>query len=307
MTYHMSLSSLVHPQPISRPSSNPHSIVRKSLDEIIQASVAYPHSPFPQPVFLGLAERKKEKLEKEQAMAAEVLEIDLDEDGPLREEYLPRRRVSGAGTLKNLHTQQTHIAARVATDHGQSWDHRSMQEMRKPLPPPAKWSPEGDEPLYRERDRMSGQYVAVQPPLMPTHNLVPYPAPYFPHQEIPFTHLNWMPQGYVAHKSQAAYGFELHPFGQPVFNSYPCVPQVALSHSRSQSLCFDQDAPQARSHMRSHSQSQFEYRCSDLRMTANEAMPPGEVEGQWAASGYYSYPTSNLACMPTYHSAWLRA
>lgn len=309
MTYHMSLSSPVHPQPISRPSTNPHSIVRKALDEIIQAPVACTPSSIPQPVFLGLEERKREKLEKEQALAAAVLEIDLDEDGPLREEYLPRRRISGAGSFGNSHIQQSHTVTNIANDLGKNWDRRSM-EMGKPLPPPARWSPAGDEPIHRERNRVSGQYVAVQPPLMPVHNLASYPAPYLHHQEIAFPHQNWAPQGYVAHKPQAAYGLEfptMHAVGQSVYNPYPYLPQIALSRSRTQSLSFDQDTAQSRSHMRSYSQSRFEYRCSDLRMTANELAPPIEAEAQWVAASYYPYPVSNFAPMPTYQSAWLRA
>jgi hypothetical protein len=308
MSYHISLTSPIHPQPISRPSTNPHSIVRKALDEIIQAPVACTTSSVPQPVFLGLEERKRENLEKEQAMAADVLEIDLDEDGPLREEYLPRRRISGTGPFRTSHIQQIHPAPNAVVDHGQHWDRRTLQEIEKPLPPPAKWSPAGDEPIHRERNRVSGHYVAVQPPLMPVHNLASYPAPYLQHHQIGFPHQNWGSQGYVSTKPQA-YGFDfppIHTVGQPVYHPYQYVPQIALSHSRSQSLSFDQENIQSRNHMRSYSQSRFEYRCSDLRMTANELAPPSEADAQWVA-GYYPYHALNFPPIPTYQSAWLRA
>src|SRR5258705_5114179 len=101
MAHHISLMSPGRPQPISRPSSNPHTIVRRAIEEIIQTPVA-PKSTagVPQPVFLGFEERLREK---EATMAVDVLEIDLDEDGPLREEYLPKRRASRITSQPTCH------------------------------------------------------------------------------------------------------------------------------------------------------------------------------------------------------------
>ncbi|KAH6871006.1 hypothetical protein BKA70DRAFT_362752 [Coprinopsis sp. MPI-PUGE-AT-0042] len=139
-SYHMSLAPS-QLQPIGQPSSNPHSIIRKSIDEILQAPSPVSFSPLPQPVFLGIEERKRQSLDKHYGAPVDVIEIDLDEGGPLREEYLPRRRV---GHDAPLSADRNHTQA--AQD----------------LPPPAKWNPSGDEPILRDRNRSSGQYVAIQ-------------------------------------------------------------------------------------------------------------------------------------------------
>lgn len=298
----MALASPSHTQPISRPSSNPHSIVRKAIDEIIQAPAACNFdSADPQPVFLGLEERRRERLEKERA--AEVLEINLDEDGPLREEYLPKRRSHGTGFPRHPKHSTSHVA-----DGVQAWNCHSMGDTSKPLPPPAKWSPAGDEPIYRERN---GHYVAVQPPLMAP--IAPYPPPYPPHpHDVAYPFANWHSGGaYVAIKPQP-YPIEFPRMPnatQSIYNPYPYIPENAYSHSRTQSLSYDQDS-QAHNHMRSYSQAQFEYRCSDLRMTANELAPHHhEVDSQWPTAGHYVYPAAPaFGPLPgiNYHSAWLR-
>jgi len=293
MSYHMSLASPTHPQPISRPSANPHSIVRKSIDEIVKTTVTN-NASLPQPVFIGLEERKKEKLEQEQASAAGVLEIDLDEDGPLREEYLPKRRVSGAGSLRSSRSSRPH------EDNVNEWKQHNNRELEDPLPPPAKWSPAGDEPIHREQHGSGGQYVAVQPTIYPQALDSGYP------------HQNWTSVGsYMAFKPQPAYVFNLtapvHIANQAAYNSYPYGPPLALSHSRSQSHTYDQENLQLPNHMRSCSHSLFEHRCSDIRMTANELARP-EADPHWLGSGPYSYYDSTFAPLTNinYQSTWLR-
>ncbi|KAJ8523009.1 hypothetical protein ONZ45_g542 [Pleurotus djamor] len=157
--YHVSLSSSSRPQPISRPSANPHSIVRKAIDEISEALVR--DSDSPQPVFLGLEVRKKEKLDRER-----MLDIDLDEDGPLREEYIPKRRSGIAPTHFDL--PPAGFAGLYSSSHNNA------------VPSPSKWSPSSDEPILRDRSSNGGHYVAVQPLLPPA--LPPYHPPH-PHYQ----------------------------------------------------------------------------------------------------------------------------
>lgn len=312
MSYHMSLTSPTHPQPISRPSANPHSIVRKALEEIIQAPAACNScSSIPQPVFLGLEERR-EKLEKEKTLAVDVLEIDLDEDGPLREEYLPKRRVSAEGNRHYYHPRESNRNRQVFGENASHWDRRNVAEVARPLPPPAKWSPAADEPLIRERNRIGSQYVAVRPPLV--NHIAPYSVPYHQGHSAGYTPHDWNSNvAYAPAKPQlAGYYFDpltinLHNATQPTYNPYTFVPHIAMSHSRSQSL-YDQDNIQSHNHMRSYSQSRFEYQCSDIRMTANELAHPNEHDAQWTAAGHYPYPAHTFAPPPNaaYQSAWLR-
>jgi len=312
MSYHLSLTSPSYPQPISRPSTNPHAIIRKAIDEIIQAPAACNSnaSSQPQPVFLGLEERRREKLEKELAFSVDILEIDLDEDGPLREEYLPKRRISGAGSIRSCHSAEGPPAATVPLDKVQDWERRNVLEPEKPLPPPAKWSPAGDEPILRERNRISGQYVAVQPPLV--NSVAPFqvlPPQYHQTNELGYSNQNWSGvDGHVSVKQQSATGYvfdvpSLQPAHQSTYHPYPFVLPIALSHSRSQSLSYDQDNSQLRNHLRSNSQSRFEYRCSDI---LHELAPPNEADAHWTAAGHYHpapfVPHPSLNYQPT----WLR-
>lgn len=278
MSYH---SSSLHPQPISRPSTSPHSIVRNAIGEIIQAPAACNFNPArPQPVFLGLEERRREKLEREQAFTVDVLEIDLDEDGPLREEYLPKRRVSGAGATRSRDGQVV----------DENWERQKM-EMEKSLPPPAKWSPAGDEPILRDRNRVSGNFIPINPAI--------------PFQLYAQGHELAYPNHWSAAVAVPSMGYVLDvpavPL-QPAYNN-PLVLPIAPSHSRTQSLFHDQDIQH--NHMRSYSQS---YRCSDIRMSAANQFYNPEVDAPWA-TGHYAYPP--MAYTPysgvNYHqSAWLR-
>ncbi|KAF8211412.1 hypothetical protein K438DRAFT_1958524 [Mycena galopus ATCC 62051] len=330
VSYHQLSSSPSRPQPISRPSTNPHAIVRKALDEIIQAPAACNFdSSSPQPVFMGLEERRRERMEKEQQ--ARVLEIDLDEDGPLREEYLPKRRFSAAGSTRssfNSHdAPPPRAAASEAVNVSQNWHGQTHNKVvDKSLPPPARWSPAADEPILRERNRGSGHYVAVQPPFLPS--MMPYQmAPsYHPPHELGYNQ-NWPPaatfaavkpatmmgMGYVfdappLHVAHPAYATPAYPFVAP-------VPHLALSHqhSRSQSLSYDQDNSHSRNRVRSCSQSQaqaqFEYHgCHDLGVPAHEA-----VNAHWGAApahaAHYGYAAPAFAGQHGHghmQPAWLR-
>jgi hypothetical protein len=275
-SYHKSLSSPGHPQPISRPGSNPHAIVRKTIEQVVDASVNPALSgDHPQPVFIGLEERRRQQMEKEM-QASEVSEIDLDEDGPLREEYVPRRR-----SIRNSRMNEPAVPSLTNEN---SWD-RNTVEPTKHLPPPAKWSPAGDEPILRDRNRVSGHYVAVQAP-----HVVSYPMAYHPTHDISYNQ-SWNVAIYMPVKPQLGYAHDfphVHQVQQNAY-SYPYVPPVPLPHSRSQSLSCNQDNYQSRSHARSYSQSSFEYRCSDIRMTINEHAHT-EPESLWSHG--YAYPAA---------------
>jgi len=302
MSYHIALLSPSHRQPISRPSANPHLIIRLAIEEIVQAPKACSDSSHPQPVFMGLEERRKEKQAKE-AAKADVLEIDLDEDGPLREEYMPKRRVSGASS--------TRYTENVSVDQRPSWE-TNKPAVENHLPPPARWSPAGDEPILRESNRPYGRYVAVQPTPgfnvpVPSYQVLPQ---YQAAHDFSYAPQTWLP---TAPLPNTGHLFDLPPLHHPSVSStyHHCPPLLlpfALSHSRSQSYSHDQDTSQSRNHTRSYSQSQFEYRCSDLRMTANE-LPhvPQDTEMTWGLPGHYGYGAPAFTPHPaTYQSSWLR-
>ncbi|KAJ3512060.1 hypothetical protein NMY22_g15448 [Coprinellus aureogranulatus] len=281
-SYHMSLAS-PHLQPISRPSSNPHSIIRKSIDEILQASLAADSTaPVPQPVFLGIEERKQEKIEA-QAAALEVLNIDLDADGPLREEYLPRRRTNTASSIRYSRSNEENMHSTAAV---------------KALPPPAKWSPEGDEPILRDRNRSSGHYVAVQP-----SHPYPYSMPY--RSDVVYNQPWDVSYASAPYKAYAAY-----PYGQPpaTINTaqyYPAQSMAPLTHSRSQSLFYDSEYPASRSHLRSYSQqARFDYKYSDVRMSSHDHLPGYEAEPRWTDAHPYIYGGSYAPAAPLAGPVW---
>jgi hypothetical protein len=309
--YHHSLSSPSHPQPISRPSTNPHLIVKKALEDIIHAP-ANISSSIPEPVFLGLEERKMNKLGIEESFAegVDVYEIDLDKDGPLREEYLPRRRVSGAGSIRSVKSRDT-PDSKIHVEQGREWEKRDTRKaaVEKVLPPPAKWSPEADEPIFRERGRTSGQYVAVQPPLAYAVPLPPY------QQEVRYQ--NWpATAAFVPVNQHLATSFAYDPVAiqqtLPTYTPYPYVAPATQSHSRSNSLSCDLENCQSRNHSRSYSQSVFDYRCSGVRMTSSEAALSSQYDVQWDGAARYECaapyrqpfgPHPNV----NYQSTWLRA
>ncbi|TFK74418.1 hypothetical protein BDN72DRAFT_759726 [Pluteus cervinus] len=303
ISYHMSLAPPPHIQPIGRPSSNPHSIVRRAFDEIIQAPVACNGASVPQPCFLGLEERMREKAERERAI--EVDEIDLDKDGPLREEYLPRRRGTGSS--------RTSISVTSSTGSS-SWDGHVVGDLVNRLPPPAKWSPAADEPILREH-RGKGHYVTAQAPYMaPVAAFIPsYP----PMHDGGYQLSDWH-GGHGATKQlppAPGYPFDYPQFhipSQPVYNPYNMMPtHNPYPHVRTQSLPYDQDFTQPRNHMRAYSQAaRFDYQYSDIRMTANELAPHHEVDSRWSSTGqHYMYPNvaPNFGTqVPNFSASWIR-
>ncbi|KAG6878247.1 hypothetical protein C0993_010019 [Termitomyces sp. T159_Od127] len=304
-----SQSSPMHSQPISRPSNNPHSIIRRAIDEIIQAPTASDAYPVPQPVFVGLEQRKREKMEKEQVLASEVMEIDLDKDGPLREEYLPKRRISASASHHNSNASQPpSVASNLIT--AQSWERRNIHDVEKSLPPPAKWSPAGDEPILRERNRVSGQYVAVQPPIL--HVAAAYPPPYHPPVDV-YGQYHWNNVTYAPVKPQSNYVFDFPVLSNSnhhmAYSTYPYVPQIPISHARSQSVSsYEDENFHARQHIRTSSQSRFEYQCSDLRMSATEFSSHGRSETTWTGgASLYQYHSTAFAPIHNVNlqQAWL--
>lgn len=154
LSYHLSLSPPSYSQPISRPSSNPQSFIRRIIEEIKGVPRMHPGS---QPVFLSFEQRSKGIVSGAvtcDEASSETYDIDLDEDGPLREEYLPRRRVSNGSSASQRATSRV--------DGAQSEFRHKTTPNRSTLPPPSKWSPAADEPIRTVVDRPA-LYMPVQP------------------------------------------------------------------------------------------------------------------------------------------------
>ena len=277
---------------------NPHSIVRMTIEELTQVPTARNllHPSRREPVFLGLEERRKEKLETERAafeQNIDVLEIDLDEDGPLREEYLPKRRVSGAGsTHSSISLNGT--ASKIPSGRHGDWATGNGAESGRPLPPPAKWSPAGDEPILRERTRVSGDYLAVRPPLANSAaTFIPY--------ELTQGHQNWGSGVFIPIKPSIPHIYE------STFNPYPLTLHVPVSHARSHSL-YNQNDSQLQGHLRS--QSQFDHWFGN--MTADEHRPGNPPDARWPViDPRYGYPSHDYSFAPRLglncQAQWLKA
>lgn len=263
------------------------SIIRNAVEEILQAPAACNFDPsHPQPIFLGLEERRKER---EHAMTVEVADFDIDEGGPLREEYIPKRRASGTGSVRSGSSSRENIH-----DNAVGWA-RPMEHV-KALPPPAKWSPAGDEPILRDRNRGGAHYVAVQPSA--PYHVVPYThdVRYQPHWPASYMHAA-MPMAYAYDSAH------LQPL--PVYG--PLAFALPVSHSRSQSHYSYQDNSEPHNHLRSYSQSH--YRCDDMRM-AQDVSSPTRVDGPWDRAHQARAPVyAPHAPHPAVHfqSTWLRA
>jgi hypothetical protein len=213
-SYHASLapSPRHYPQPIARPTSSSHEAIRTMLEDLTAASrqvaMSGQHRGHgPEPVFTGLDQRQQEK-----ATQYAVQDIDLDEGGPLREEYLPKRRSSTS-------------AAR---------DYRSSQQVKLPRPsslvfvdrqfPPPKWSPEVDEPVRRNGDNSSR---SLAPPRA-SYEAPPAPAAPMFHAQAPPAPQQWPVSGSYSFQPRYAYadaGYAAHrggsgsSYGVPVFSS----------------------------------------------------------------------------------------
>ncbi|KAF8526373.1 hypothetical protein JB92DRAFT_3231398 [Gautieria morchelliformis] len=108
--YHRSFAP--YPEPIGPPKDTLHIIIRRMIEDLILAgSPPMTTGVLPEPVFLGLEERKKEH-------------------GPLREQYL---------------------AKKPRTADRLEGDRKAIEHMTKGLPPPAEWCPAADPPIHRAR------------------------------------------------------------------------------------------------------------------------------------------------------------
>ncbi|TBU49407.1 hypothetical protein BD309DRAFT_75438 [Dichomitus squalens] len=286
MAYHQASSSPVYPQPISRPSTSPHNIVREAIETLVDArpvdcGCGGNDSPActvpPQPVFVAL-DSKKEKASIEETYVDDVLEIDLDEDGPIREEYLPRRRTS-----------------RRSSGFGYV---PFVKFPERSLPPPAKWSPAADEPIVRDASRPHGQYVAPQPVAhLPMGPAPPPPPP--PFQSAMDVHRpSWPVGGYIMGQEPVNRPTVFAPppvFQAPVpgFEYGYAMPPAPHGHARSHSLTYNQAiADQVPARMRSYSQTRYDHPYSDVRATEPHFFPPPAMSSHWGAYDRVGFPTS---------------
>ncbi|KZT12540.1 uncharacterized protein LAESUDRAFT_640316 [Laetiporus sulphureus 93-53] len=288
LAYHSSLNSLTCPQPISRPSTSPHTIIRKAIEMLHEVRMVSPtcrccdeetcSTAPPEPIFVNLEDRKKDTQEAARPYeeTVDVLEIDLDEDGPLREEYLPRRRVSSASTSR--HTELRNRAV----------------ESGRLLPPPAKWSPAADEPIVRDHARAPRQYLAPQPV---AHMPVPHAflaAPPTFHQVVDSHHPAWQYGPYVPKQEHIAMQEHAVPAQmyhvQPPYVAYEYGYPAIQTHSRSQSLSYNQAvAEQAQGRHPAYSQIGYDHAYSDVRFSEDHmgAVPPHPVISRWAPADLY--------------------
>ncbi|TFK55879.1 hypothetical protein OE88DRAFT_670403 [Heliocybe sulcata] len=312
--YHRSLPA-VAPQAISRPSSSPHAIVRKTLEDLIDVPAATntTHDCGEStcfggtigPVFLGLEDRRLEKIQREEGIldpGVDDLEIDLDEDGPLREEYLPKRRVSRSGSVRSA----------GSSSKGSFVTNRPASDADALLPPPAKWSPAADEPIVPQRHRENGQYIAVRPPLVsaPVNYVVP-PPPYIPpgHAMYPA----WSGVAYLPPAKHAgAIGCPHENAGYPE-PSHDCTGSCLHTSTRvrSHSLSYDHANSQcAVQHARSRSQLPTEYGFADVHAPAGQYCVQPNFDYHWAPPHYaYAAPYAH-AFAPGHrvdYQPWLRA
>ncbi|KZV65816.1 hypothetical protein PENSPDRAFT_113691 [Peniophora sp. CONT] len=279
LSYQSTSSPIGPPQPISRPGNDPRAIIRRSVEQLIDVAVrsGQPHPcedrscslQHPQPVFIETEERKH--LMETPSLE---LDIDLDEDGPLREEYMPKRRVSRAGSDRDARFAAVTSASRPADD----WN------MDRALPPPARWSPGEDEPLSRGMKAEMNRHYAPQPAMAPP------PPPMQP---------SFAPS-YGSTASWAQNKIE------------PAVPKMQLPHiqtsssyagmhGRSMSMStaggpYEAPAGHGRSASQSFYGSSTGYAYSDMRMTAKPSYQP-QQESYWSAAP---------AQRPAYEAAWSR-
>lgn len=252
-----------------------------------------------EPVFLGVEQRLKEKL----GLSAlphepQTFDIDLDEDGPLREEYLPKRRVSNGGCSSGHCSDLGNDTQNGALAH-----QRPMTSLQTGigLPPPAKWSPAGDEPICRSSGRTGPIYVPVQPPLGP-HYVGTVPAIYHP---WPTAGLPYIPFG---HHSEGDY--TANAFSVPQYTYWtPISCPSAIQHP--QPVCAS-DYYAGPNHVRGYSLGRFDYRCSDMGLLSDGTGCHPQPTASWTPLRQYGYVTSrqSLAARPpplNHQSTWIRA
>ncbi|KAI0650346.1 hypothetical protein C8Q79DRAFT_902340 [Trametes meyenii] len=276
LAYHASLSSPIFPQPISRPSTSPHVIVRQAIEMLVNAqdveivSEAAGSTIPPQPIFVSL-EESKQKADIHDVYTDDVLEIDLDEDGPLREEYLPRRRHNP----KPSYTVELPLRS------------------DRVLPPPARWSPSADEPIMRDRGHR--QYVAPQP--MTQLAMAPPPQPY--HHSMDASRPSWCTSSYASRQEPIGRPHVFAPpppmFHPPVAGfEYGYAPPAHQGHSRSHSLSYGQAVGgQVLGRARSFSQTQYDHTYGDGHFSEARYLPPPPMTSQWTTSyDRIGFPTS---------------
>lgn len=280
LSYHHSRSPSLFPQPISRPSSNPHSIIRRSIQEIMEAPLG--HS-LDEPVFLGVESRLREKFGSVSSCGDwDSFDIDLDEDGPLREEYLPRRRASnGSGSVG---------------DHRPLPPYRPSIGQPTSLLPPVRWSPPGNDCLS---NRTGAVFVATHPPL-PTH-YVAAPAMY---PVWPTASATFFPQ-------------KNHADGQYTGNYLPlshdpcwCPAPRACAPQQTQ-LCYCTDLHPTSSHSGGYFHGRLDHCCTDIRVTPPVAGYPAYMATTWGQREQYGNAASRKPLGPhppvTHQTNWFRA
>ncbi|KAG2118987.1 uncharacterized protein F5147DRAFT_194580 [Suillus discolor] len=282
-SYHVSLSPPPYAQPISRPSSNPQSIVRKVIEEIMEAPLAHPSS---EPVFISFEQRSKTELNRAETCteaSQEAYDIDLDEDGPLREEYLPKRRVSN-GSAASRHSSQQ--ASRVEVERRELRDSATGQNWNA-LPPPSKWSPAADEPIHRGSDRPA-LYMPVQPPAVCWAPAITYvPVKVAPdYSSVPYSKL------------------------AAPSNDY-CYSQSVIAQQPSQPRCnADSFSPPNSGYSYPIG---FDYQCGHVRMSFDGAGYPSQpmTNSNWLSTEAYAFPAPRVLFGPhpsiNYQSSWVRA
>ncbi|KAI6097433.1 hypothetical protein EDD16DRAFT_602447 [Pisolithus croceorrhizus] len=279
LSYHHSRSPSLFPQPISRPSSNPHSIIRRSIQEIMEAPLGHSSD---EPVFLGVESRLREKFSSVSSCGDwDSFDIDLDEDGPLREEYLPKRRASN-GT-------------------GSVGDHRPLQLYKPPtgqstsLLPPVRWSPPGNDCLS---NRNGAVFVATHPPLPTRYVAAPAMYPIWPTSATFFPPKNHADGEYTGNYLPLSH--------DPCWCPAPraCAPQQTQ-------LCYCTDLYPASSHSGGYFQGRLDHCCTDIRVTPPVAGYPAYMATTWGQREQYGNAASRKPFGPhppvTHQTNWFRA
>jgi len=150
-----------YPAPIGPVNDTPHGVILHLLDDLI-AVRAQPSRPgsLVEPIFLGIAARIRDRGASDFSNITRA-EYDLDDDGPVREEY--------------------RLAVLARLDRGEQ-SRRRRENLEKTLPPPSVWSPSEDPPIVRSRPK----YVAVQRPAehYSSHSAHNIPSGYPPVQRL---------------------------------------------------------------------------------------------------------------------------
>ncbi|KAG0705422.1 hypothetical protein DFH29DRAFT_799990 [Suillus ampliporus] len=270
-SYHLSLSPPSYAQPISRPSSNPQSIVRKTIEEIMEAPRSHPSS---EPVFLGFEQRSKEKL-----TSHEPYDIDLDEDGPLRQEYLPRRSVSNGSSMSR---RSAGSASRIEGERKELRESMTSQNGTT-LPPPSKWSPAADEPIRRAGDRPA-LYMPVQPPAVCWASAIAYVPVKLEYSSVSYS--------------------------KPAPSNDYYYPQSVIVQPPSQPCCNADPFSPPNSGF-SYPHVGFDYPCGQVRMSFDGTGYASQPMANWPSAEPYGFAAPRVLFGPhppiNYQPSWIRA